>query len=163
LAREILSEKEDGMQISSLLDKRAIEPNLRSRNKQEVLEELTSLLEKTGKVGNKGEFLKVIREREELGSTGIGYNIAIPHARSSGIKSLVGSFGVTKEGIDFDALDKEPVHLFFMLAAPQDAGGDYLKALAIVSRFLRRRRVRQALMKANTVEEVEQIIKREEM
>lgn len=150
------------MQIKDFLDKKAIKPNLESRTKEEVLEELTTLIEKTGKVSDREEFLRVVREREELGSTGIGYSIAIPHARSSGIKSLVGAFGISKNGIDFDALDKEPVYLFFMLAAPKDAGGDYLKALAIISRFLRRRKSRQFLMKAETVEEIEKIIKREE-
>jgi len=159
----MITKKKKKMQISDFLDKRAIEPNLKSRTKQEVLEELTNLLERTGRVTNREEFLKVIREREELGSTGIGYNIAIPHARSSGIQSLVGAFGISKKGIDFDALDKEPVYLFFMLAAPQNAGGDYLKALALISRFLRRKKVRQALMEANTIEEIEQIIKKEEI
>jgi len=150
------------MQIKSFLDKRAIKPELESRTKEEVLEELTDLLEKTGEVSNREDFLKTIREREELGSTGIGYNIAIPHARSSGIKSLVGAFGISKKGIDFDALDKEPVYLFFMLGAPQNASGDYLKALATISRFLRRKRARQSLREAKTAEEIEEIIKKEE-
>lgn len=151
------------MQIKEFLDKKAIEVKLKSRTKEEVLEELVSLLGKTNQVTDKKEFLRVIREREELGSTGIGYNIAIPHARSSAIKSLVGAFGISKEGIDFDALDKEPVHLFFLLGAPQKASGDYLKALAIVSRFLRRKRARQGLMKAETPEDVEKIIEKEEL
>lgn len=150
------------MQITSFLDKRAIKPRLESHTKKEVLKELTDLLEKTGQVTDQDEFLRVIQEREELGSTGIGYNIAIPHARSSGIKSLVGTFGISKEGIDFDALDKEPVYLFFMLAAPKNAAGDYLKALATISRFLRRKKSRQALMKAQTVEEIGKIIEKEE-
>jgi len=151
------------VQIKEFLDKKAIEVKLKSRTKEEVLEELVSLLEKTNRVTDKKEFLRVIQEREELGSTGIGYNIAIPHARSSAIKSLVGAFGISKEGIDFDALDKEPVHLFFLLGAPQKASGDYLKALAIVSRFLRRKRARQGLMKVETPEDVEEIIEREEL
>lgn len=150
------------MQIKDFLDKKAIKSDLESQTKEEVLEELTTLIEKTGKVSDKEEFLRVVREREELGSTGIGYNIAIPHARSSGIKSLVGAFGISKKGIDFDALDKEPVYLFFMLAAPKDAGGDYLKALAIISRFLRGRKSRHSLMKAETVKDIEEIIKKEE-
>ncbi|MCD6472431.1 PTS sugar transporter subunit IIA [Candidatus Aerophobetes bacterium] len=150
------------MQIKSFLDKKAIKPELESRTKEEVLEELTDLLEKTGKISNREDFLKAIREREDLGSTGIGYNIAIPHARSLGIKSLVGAFGISKKGIDFDALDKEPVYLFFMLGAPQNASGDYLKALATISRFLRRKRARQSLKEAKTIEEIEEIIKKEE-
>ena len=121
------------MQIKDFLSKEAIKLRLEARTKEEVLEELTTLLEKTGKIIDRKEFLRVIREREELGSTGIGYNIAIPHARSSGVKSLVGAFGISKEGVDFDALDKEPVYLFFMLGAPKNAAGDYLKALATVS------------------------------
>ncbi len=151
------------MQIKDFLDKRAIEVKLKSQTKEEVLEELVSLLEKTKQIDNREDFLKVIQEREELGSTGIGYNIAIPHARSSAIKSLVGALGISKEGINFDALDKEPVHLFFLLGAPQNASGDYLKSLAIVSRFLRRKKAKQDLMEAETSKEVEEIIKREEL
>ncbi|MBA7663614.1 PTS system fructose-specific EIIABC component [subsurface metagenome] len=97
-----------------------------------------------------------------MGSTGIGYNIAIPHARSTGIKGLTGAFGISKEGIEFDALDKEPVYLFFVLAAPKNAAGDYLKALATISRLLRNRKSRQALMKADTVGEIVKIIKKQE-
>lgn len=151
------------MQIKDFLNKEAIKLRLEARTKEEVLEELTSLLEKTGKVIDRKEFLRVIREREELGSTGIGYNIAIPHARSSGIKSLVGAFGISKEGVDFDALDKEPVYLFFMLGAPKNAAGDYLKALATVSRFLRHKKSHQALLKAETIEDVMKVIKEEEI
>jgi len=150
------------VEIKDFLDAKAVKPRLESKTKDEVLEELTDLLEKTGKVTNREEFLRVIREREELGSTGIGYNIAIPHARSTGIKGLTGAFGISKEGIDFDALDKEPVYLFFVLAAPKNAAGDYLKALATVSRLLRNRKSRQALMKADAVGEIVKIIKKQE-
>lgn len=150
------------MEIKDFLDAKAVKPRLESKTKDEVLEELTDLLEKTGKVTNREEFLRVIREREELGSTGIGYNIAIPHARSTGIKGLTGAFGISKEGIEFDALDKEPVYLFFVLAAPKNAAGDYLKALATISRLLRNRKSRQALMKADTVGEIVKIIKKQE-
>jgi len=149
------------LHLMSFLDREAIKPRLVAKTKDEVLDELVSLLEKTGKVTDREEFLRVIKEREELGSTGIGYNIAIPHARSKAIKSLVGAFGISREGIDFDALDKEPVHLFFLLGAPQEASGDYLKALATISRFLRRKKARQELMKAETVEEIVKIIGRE--
>ena len=150
------------MEIKDFLDAKTVKPRLESKTKDEVLEELTNLLEKTGKVTNREEFLRVIREREELGSTGIGYNIAIPHARSTGIKGLTGAFGISKEGIEFDALDKEPVYLFFVLAAPKNAAGDYLKALATISRLLRNRKSRQALMKADTVGEIVKIIKKQE-
>lgn len=149
------------MQLMNFLDREAIKPRLAAKTKDEVLDELVSLLEKTGKVTDREEFLRVIKEREELGSTGIGYNIAIPHARSQAITSLVGAFGISTQGIDFDALDKEPVHLFFLLGAPQEASGDYLKALATISRFLRKKKARQELMKAETVKEIVEVIERE--
>ena len=149
------------MQLSDFLDKKTIAPTLVARTKEEVLDVLVSFLEKTGQVTDREEFLRVIKEREQLGSTGIGYNIAIPHARSKAIKSLVGALGISREGMDFDALDKEPVHLFFLLGAPQNVSGEYLKALAIISRFLRRKKVRQDLMKAETIEQIEKVIKSE--
>ena len=149
------------MYVKDFLSKKAIEPKLKARTKEGVLEELTSLLERTGKLTDKEEFLKVIKEREELGSTGIGDNVAIPHARSSGVKSLIGAIGISEKGIDFDALDKEPAHLFFMLGAPKNAAGDYLKALATVSRFLRHRKYHQFLLEAKTLEDVLEIVEKE--
>lgn len=150
------------MRISEFLEQKAIELNLKSKSKGEVLEELVNLLSGTGKIEDKKELLRVIREREELGSTGIGYNIAIPHARCRGVKKLIGGFGISREGIDFDALDGEPVHLFFILGAPPDASGEYLKALACISRILRRRASRLALLQAKTSEEVESIFRQTE-
>ena len=76
-------------------------------------------------------------ERESLGPTGVGHGVALPHARLEGVESVVGVFMLLEKPIDFDAIDRQPVDVIFALFAPEDAGVEHLKALALVSRTLR--------------------------
>ncbi len=86
---------------------------------------------------NAGEVTDALRAREALGPTGVGHGVALPHARLSGIDSVVGAFILLEKPIDFGAVDREPVDIAFAIFAPDDAGVDHLKALALVSRTLR--------------------------
>jgi len=101
-------------------------------------------------------------EREELGSTGVGQGIAIPHSKTKGVKELIGAFGVSKQGVEFEALDGEPVHIFFLLLAPEGAAGLMLKALARVSNFLKNKYYRKKILDAKSTEEIIQILEEEE-
>jgi PTS system nitrogen regulatory IIA component len=89
-----------------------------------------------------------VLQRERLGSTGVGQGVAIPHARLRGIRHVVGIFARLRAPVDFEAIDGRPADLIFMLLAPEDAGAEHLKALARVSRLLRREDVRQRLRAA---------------
>jgi fructose-specific phosphotransferase system IIA component len=140
----------------------SIKVNLESRTKAEVVEELVDLLVAAGNVSNKNAAIKVLLDREELGSTGIGQGVAIPHAKSDAVKELVAAFGLSKSGIDFDALDGEPVNIFFLLLAPEEAAGNHLKALARISSLLKDKHFRRALLSAKTREEAIKVIEEEE-
>ncbi len=102
-----------------------------------------------------------VMERERLGSTGVGEGVAIPHARLAGLERPVGGFVRLAQGVDFEAIDDRPCDLVFMLLAPDGAGADHLRALAHVSRVFRQPKVREALRKARTEDEIRAVISRE--
>ena len=101
--------------------------------------------------------------REVLGSTGIGQGVGIPHGKSENIKNLVAAFGLSKEGVDFESLDGEAAHIFFLLLAPEDSAGPHLKALARISRLLKDRYVRGALKNAKSEKDIIKIINDEDV
>ena len=136
------------LNLSSLLSPATVTLDLAASAKKDVLAEMVDLLVKAGRVKDRDEYLKSVVERESLGSTGIGMGIAIPHGKSDVITEVTIAFGRSAAGIDFEALDDKPVHLVFLLAAPRNVGGVYLKALAQLSRLLRRQDFRQNLMNA---------------
>ncbi len=139
----------------------AIQIDLKSQTKKEVLKELVGALAEAHGIKNSGSILEALQEREELGSTGIGQGIAIPHGKSESVGKVVAALGISKRGIDFDALDGEPVYLFFMLVAPSNAAGIHLKILAKISRLLKDKFFRQALREAKNSEEALKLIKDE--
>lgn len=144
------------------LNEKYVSLNLKARNKREVLEELVEPLVKGGELENKEEMVKVLLEREKLGSTGIGEGIAIPHGKTKTVKKLVAAFGRSVAGIDFDTLDGEPAQLFFLLVAPYDSAGPHLKALARISRLLKDENFREELMKASSKEALLEAIRRQD-
>ncbi|MFH1135174.1 MAG: PTS sugar transporter subunit IIA [Pseudomonadota bacterium] len=145
------------MKLLDILDKNAIIPELTSRHKKGVLEELCRALARPGKM-DKGALLEVLLERERLGSTGIGEGIAIPHGKSNRIKELTIACGRSKEGVDFESMDGKPTHLFFLLLAPENTAGVHLKALAKISRLLKDPSFRQELMAAPGAAEIFELI-----
>ncbi|MFH1798639.1 MAG: PTS sugar transporter subunit IIA [Candidatus Omnitrophota bacterium] len=152
------------MNITTLLDKNAMSVDLKAVEKDEVLSELVNLLQVSGdiKKSEKTEILKKLKEREALGSTGIGKGIAIPHAKCPKMKKMFASFGVSKKGIDFKSLDGESAHIFFLLIAPGETPGLHLKALAKISRLLDDRFIRDRVKLAKSSLELLEIIKEEE-
>lgn len=150
------------MRILDFLDKESIELDITAKTKKEVIEELVELLAKKNVILDKKATLDSLFEREELGSTGVGQGIAIPHSKTKGVKDLVAAFGVSKEGVDFDALDGEPVNIFFLLLAPEGAAGLMLKALARVSNFLKNKYYRRKILEASDRAAVVQTIEEEE-
>ncbi len=150
------------MNIMDFLSKEAISANLESKNKKGIIEELTGLLVKTKEIRNKDNIVKILLQREALGSTGIGNGIAIPHGKSDKVKKLVAALGISKQGVDFESLDGEPVYIFFLLVAPIDSAGPHLKALARISRLLKDKSFRNTLKAAKTKEELVEIITKED-
>jgi len=150
------------MKILDILDKECIIPELRSRTKREVLEELTGALLNFKANLDKEALVEVLLERERLGSTGIGDGIAIPHGKVKDLDELVLSFGRSSQGIEFDSMDGRPTHLFFLLIAPENSAGIHLRALAKISRLLKSSNFRQRLLEAGTEEELFQVIQEED-
>ena len=150
------------MKISQVLDKHAIKIGLRSTTKEDALKELVDILAEVENIGDSKSILKALVERENLGSTGIGQGIAIPHGKTDKVTRLVAVMGMSKHGVDFDALDGEPVYIFFLLVAPKETAGPHLKALAQISRLLRDSYFCELLRKCETGEQVFNLIKTEE-
>ena len=142
------------MKISELLDQRLILSDLTSKTKKGVLEELVSHLAQFEEKVNPEELLKILLEREKLGSTGINDGVAIPHGKLKNIDALLVAFGRSREGIDFGALDGRESHLFFLLVAPERSAGTHLKALARISRIAKNEDFRKKCMKAETGEDL---------
>ena len=102
--------------------------------------------------------VKAVMKREELGSTGIGRGVAVPHTKHPSVDRLVGTVGVSPGGVDFDSLDGEKVQLFFLLISPPDRPGDHLRALENISRQLRDETFCRFLKKAKTAEDIRQLL-----
>ena len=150
------------MKVFDFLDKDAIKADMKSTKKEDVIKELVGLLSSTRSIKDKASLVQTLMNRESLGSTGIGQGIGIPHAKSNCVKELVGVLGVSKNGVDFDSLDGEPTYIFMLLVAPEDAAGPHLKALARISRMLKDKFVRDALIAAKDEKAILNIIARED-
>jgi nitrogen PTS system EIIA component len=151
------------MKITDILQGACVTSDLEANNKEEVIEELVEFLLKNKKITDKKKIVNILVEREKLGSTGIGYGIAIPHGKSDHVDKLVAVFGRSKKGVDFDSLDGESVHLFFLLITPEkEASGLHLKALARISTLLKDKLFRQQLLNAKNAKEIFEFIKKED-
>lgn len=134
--------------LTDLLSAARVKVPLSAATKEDVLEELVELLVVDGCAEDSAEVLRVVREREAILSTGIGSGVAIPHGKSGSCPGLSIAAGVTRGPIEFDALDGEPVRLFFLLVGPETAAGAHIKALSRISRLVRQPELRQRLIDA---------------
>lgn len=127
------------MKFSDFIQRGAIKADLTSRDKPGVIRELVEALAAAGSLqgADPENIIAAIMKREELGSTGIGRGVAVPHTKHPTVDRLVGTVGVSHDGVDFQSLDGENVHLFFLLVSPPDRPGDHLRALENISRQLR--------------------------
>ena len=146
------------MKITELLKKEYILEQLKAKSKQEALAELAGVFIKGRIKFDSGAMLRVLLEREKLGSTGIGDGIAIPHGKLAGLDEILVAFGRSREGIAFEALDGKPVHLFFLLMAPENSAGQHLKALAKISRMLKDGVFRKKLLEARMHDDLVRVI-----
>ncbi len=144
--------------IKELINVGLIDLELDARTKEGAFNKLAHLLKKQGNIEDYHFFLEDILEREDLGSTGFGFGIAIPHAKSLFVKHPAIAFGRSKHGIDYDSIDHKPVYLIFMIAMPNDNSKQHLLALAWLSRHLMHEPFRNALLEANTKDEVMRIL-----
>jgi len=127
------------MKFSDFVAPDAIRAQVAAVTKEGVIREMTRALVDAGRIsaGDEESIVKAILKREDLGSTGIGRGVAVPHTKHPGVTRLVGTVAVSPKGIDFESLDGDPVQLFFLLVSPPDRPGDHLRALESISRQLR--------------------------
>ena len=142
------------MKIEKLLTPNRILFDLKGGNKEEVIDELIELLYKDGVVTDKKKYKSAVMKREEQFSTGIGYGIGIPHAKSDAVSTAAIAFGISKDGIDFDSMDEKQVNLIFLIAVPNKSDDIHLKILSFISRRLMHSEVREKLMEAKNYEDV---------
>lgn len=142
------------MKLSELLNEDHILLDLKARDKKGAIEELAEALVAHEPSLQKGSLIKVLMERERLGSTGIGDGVAIPHGKFHGIRQPILSFARSRKGLDFESMDGEPAHLFFLLIAPENSASLHLKALARIAKILKNGSFRKTLMEASTTEEI---------
>jgi PTS system nitrogen regulatory IIA component len=149
------------MKILDVLPKEAVIDDLKAVDKKGVLEELAVPVAKISGI-NHEDLVKVLMEREQLGSTGIGDGIGIPHGKVKGLNSLILGFGLSQKGVDFDSMDGLPAHLFFLLITPENSTGLHLKLLARISKMLKNDIFKEKLLRATSTDEIYSIIKEEE-
>ncbi len=142
------------MKVSDFLDPKSIVADLNAENKVEVLEELCKVLVAQDPSLDRDQMVGILLDRERLGSTGVGEGVAIPHGKMENLDRLVACFGRSSKGVEFEAVDKKPVHLFFLLFAPENSAGIHLKALAKISRLLKRPSLREELLSVSSSERI---------
>lgn len=134
--------------------------DLQAGGKEEAIREMVASLQATGQLGDEvvESVIRAILDREELGSTGIGMGVAVPHTRHQSLQRLVGTVALSNNGVDFAALDGDPVDIFFLLVSPQNQPGDHLRALENISRHLKDERFVNFLRQAKTRQDVIELL-----
>ncbi|NOY87411.1 MAG: PTS sugar transporter subunit IIA [Deltaproteobacteria bacterium] len=150
------------MEIVDFLSPEDIIPELNASSMEGALREFAGHLKSREIIKDTDGLVEVLLDREKLGSTGIGNGVAIPHGRLPDINGIVVVFGRSTKGIEFNAHDQEPVHLLFLLVAPEDSGGDHLKTLARISRIIKSPDCRRALMESTDDESLYRVISEED-
>lgn len=148
------------MKFADFVNAEAIQADLGATDKEGVIREMVQSLLDAGGI-KKDEFesiVKAILKREELGSTGIGRGVAVPHTKHPSVDRLVGTVAVSHEGVEFESLDGEKVFLFFLLISPPDRPGDHLRALENISRQLRDDTFCRFLKQSKSAEDIKQLL-----
>lgn len=138
------------MQLDQIFKIEFIKGDLLAKTKTEALTELVNTIIQGGLKLDSSLAIEVLQQRENLGSTGIGDGVAIPHGKISALDELVVAFGRSKKGIAYDSLDGKPVHIFFLLLAPENSAGQHLKVLAKISKMLKTANFRKKLLEAKS-------------
>ena len=148
------------MKFSDFISSKAIRADLASESKEAVIRELVQSLLDAGDINadDQEDIVAAIMKREDLGSTGIGRGVAVPHTKHPSVDKLVGTVGISIDGVDFNSLDGEKVQLFFLLVSPPDRPGDHLRALENISRQLRDDAFCRFLKQSKSADDIQQLL-----
>ena len=149
------------MKFSEIVIKDSIVTDLQAGSKEDAIRRMVSSLRSSGQVSaeNEDSIVTAILKREELGSTGIGNGIAVPHTKHPSVENLVATIAIAPEGIDFSSLDGDDVYILFLLISPPDRPGDHLRALETISRHLRNENFCNFLKQSKTAAHVMDLLK----
>jgi len=150
------------MRLRDLIDESVVKVNLESADKEECFEELIDLLVRAGRLADRAGALEAVTQREAQGTTGIGNGLAIPHGKHASVPGLVAAVGTSADGIEFDAIDGEPVHVVFLLLALVNDPGPHVRALAEIARLAQTPGFYRKMAEAASPEEVLDILDAEE-
>ena len=142
------------MKIDEILKKESLITDLVGKNKPEVFKEMTQCLKKNCIIKNDQALFETLMEREKLGSTGIGENVAIPHGKSDEVTQIIIVFERSLNGVDFESLDQKPVHFVCMVIAPAYSTGQHLKVLARISRIFKNQGLREGILNAGSSDSI---------
>lgn len=142
------------MNIFSLLDTQTILPNLKAKNKAEILDKLVSTLNPKVSGDQLDKIYKAVIERESIMSTGVGKGLAIPHGKTSGIDQTYAAFAILSKPVDYEAIDDEPVSMVFLLVGPQSSNSLHIKLLSRISRLMNNSEFREKLRNCDTSEDI---------
>jgi fructose-specific phosphotransferase system IIA component len=145
------------MQLSDYLPKDHIILDLKGKTKIEIIEELLLKMQELSLINDYDNTLNDILTREGYLSTGLENGLAIPHAKTKGTDKLVMVFGLKKEGVDFETLDNKPAQLIFLVLSPPDTSGPHIQALALITRNLKNKEVRESIVNAQTTLSIAEI------
>ena len=149
------------MALIELVEEKIIKTPLASNDKPDVLRELVQILKDAGEIDDFEAVLKAVQDREDKLSTGLESGIAVPHGKTTAVSSLKLALGIAPEGIDFDALDRQPSKLFFLLVAPPNQSGPHVEALAEIAKLAQSKAFCKALTGADNAQEVVALMKGE--
>ena len=150
------------MRLRGLIDESAVKVGLESLDKEECFEEMIDLLVRADRIPDRAGALEAIRQREAQGTTGIGQGVAIPHGKHPSISSLTAALGTSADGLEFDAVDGDPVHVVFLLLAPVNDPGPHVRALAEIARLVQTPGFYRKLTEAKTAAEALDVLDAEE-
>jgi mannitol/fructose-specific phosphotransferase system IIA component (Ntr-type) len=150
------------MKISEHLQEQAILIHSDKKSKKEILIELIEKVVSTYDLQNRDEMIEAVFAREEQMSTGIGCGLAVPHAKVGGVQNMCIAAATAENGMDFNAIDKEPVYLLILLISPQDTVGGHIRALSSVSRIMANAQVRDQLICSKSPQEFIEVLKKAE-
>jgi PTS system nitrogen regulatory IIA component len=135
------------LKIVEILREQCVVADIKGKTKREVITELVEALGKAHLVNDVATVVSTVMEREKLGSTGIGNGVAVPHGKLKNVSNIMCAFGRSQDGVDFDAVDRGLVHIFFLVLAPEDSTSLHLKVLSRITKILRDQSLREKVMK----------------
>jgi len=142
------------VKLADILRESSVLADIKGVTKREILFEMVETLRKAKLIDDVDSVVEIIMERESLGSTGIGDGVAIPHGKMKKLNTILCVAGRSKEGVNFDAVDRQPVHIFFLVLAPEDSASLHLKVLSRISKILRDQSFRNKILKLSDAHEI---------